>query len=97
MLQTPVCLLFRLIEELILNHDRPEFLERRTIWQTDNVNMATDRFNMVSLKSNRYIVSIIGCALFSKFFGHNPVLIDDSELSAMIPSFSRLNNVYLCL
>ena len=30
----------------------------------------------------------IGCALFSKFFGHNPVLIDHSELSKTMPSFS---------
>ena len=32
---------------------------------------------------------------FSKFFGHDPVPIDHSELSAMVPSFSKLNNVYL--
>ena len=40
---------------------------------------------------------LIGCALFLKFFGHNSLLIDQSELSAMMPSFSKLNNVYLCL
>ena len=39
----------------------------------------------------------VGCALFSKFFGHNLVLIDHSELSTKMPSFSKLDNVYLCL
>ena len=34
---------------------------------------------------------------FFNFFGHNPVLIDHNELSAMTPGFSKLNNVYLCL
>ena len=34
---------------------------------------------------------------FSKFFGHNPALIDHSELSAMTPSLKKLNNVDLCL
>ena len=39
----------------------------------------------------------LGCALFSKYFGHNPVLIDHSELYKTMPSFSKLDNVYLCV
>ena len=31
----------------------------------------------------------IGCAIFSKFFRHNPALIDHSELSAMMPQVFR--------
>ena len=33
----------------------------------------------------------------SKFFGHNPVLIDLSELNTKMPSFSKLDNVYIRL
>ena len=43
------------------------------------------------------VVLILGCALFSKFLRHNPVLIDFSELSTRISSFLNLDNVYLCL
>ena len=42
-------------------------------------------------------VHLIRVRPFFKVFGHNPALIDHSELRAMIPSFSKLNNVYLCL
>ena len=34
---------------------------------------------------------------FYQIFGHNLALIDYSELSAMTPRFSKLNNVYLCI
>ena len=34
---------------------------------------------------------------FLKVFWHNPVQIDHSELSATMPSFFKLDNVYLCL
>ena len=45
-----------------------------------------------------YLILVrLGCALFSMFFGHNPVLVDLSELSTVISSFWKLYNVYTCL
>ena len=37
----------------------------------------------------------IGCTLFSKFFGRNPVLVDLGELITRILRFLKLDNVYL--
>ena len=33
----------------------------------------------------------LGCALFSKFLGHNPLLVDLDDLNWMVPEFSKLD------
>ena len=45
----------------------------------------------------RKVIWEVGCAFFTDIFGNNRVLIDHSELSAFMPSFSKLDIVYLCL
>ena len=40
---------------------------------------------------SQFFQCLLGCALFSKFLGHNPLLVDLDELNWMVPEFSKLD------
>ena len=49
------------------------------------------------MKNNLGEIMTVGCTLFSKFLGHNPLLVKLDELNRMVPDFFKLDNGKLLL